>query len=132
MWSLSISSPPQRKGRPLITVQWLARLYRMPVKDIVTLLDILGKLSAQRLPGPVTSYQKFRTSNHKIFLLSNIPKKIVLGFLKIGKKKLFVHDKKGACFECMPLCVLDFYIHESHQRQGCGKKLFDFMLQVII
>ncbi|CAH8867373.1 unnamed protein product [Trichobilharzia szidati] len=103
----------------------------VPVKDIVTLLDILGQLSAkaQRLPGPVTSYQKFRTSNHRIFLLSNIPKKIVLGFLKIGKKKLFVHDRKGACIECVPLCVLDFYIHESYQRQGCGKKLFDFMLQ---
>ncbi|CAH8602065.1 unnamed protein product [Heterobilharzia americana] len=28
-----------------------------------------------------------------------------------------------------PLCVLDFYVHESHQRQGCGRKLFDFMLQ---
>ena len=28
-----------------------------------------------------------------------------------------------------PLCVLDFYIHESCQRQGIGKLLFEYMLQ---
>ena len=28
-----------------------------------------------------------------------------------------------------PLCVLDFYVHESRQRSGCGKNLFEYMLQ---
>ena len=28
-----------------------------------------------------------------------------------------------------PMCVLDFYVHESRQRSGCGRKLFEFMLQ---
>lgn len=32
--------------------------------------------------------------------------------------------------EVEPLCLLDFYIHESKQRSGCGKKLFEAMLKV--
>ena len=32
--------------------------------------------------------------------------------------------------EVEPLCVLDFYVHESRQRTGCGKKLFEAMLEV--
>lgn len=56
----------------------------------------------------------------------------ILGFLKTGRKRLFVHDRRGVCVECVPLCVLDFYVHEAHQRKGCGKKLFDFMLKVSV
>ena len=35
----------------------------------------------------------------------------------------------GGQNEVYPLCVLDFYVHESRQRSGCGKMLFEFMLQ---
>ena len=28
-----------------------------------------------------------------------------------------------------PVCLLDFYVHESCQRLGIGKKLFDMMLE---
>lgn len=31
--------------------------------------------------------------------------------------------------EIMPTCVLDFYIHESVQRTGLGKQLFEAMLE---
>ncbi|CAG8708614.1 1219_t:CDS:2, partial [Acaulospora morrowiae] len=31
--------------------------------------------------------------------------------------------------EIEPLCVLDFYVHESRQRSGHGKQLFEFMLE---
>merc|ERR1711862_13064 len=31
--------------------------------------------------------------------------------------------------EILPLCVLDFYVHESCQRIGIGKCLFDAMLE---
>lgn len=34
-----------------------------------------------------------------------------------------VHEKKS-------FCILDFYVHESKQRSGFGKKLYDFMLYV--
>ncbi len=32
--------------------------------------------------------------------------------------------------ECTPLCALDFYVHESCQRSGYGKLLFETMLKV--
>ena len=54
----------------------------------------------------------------------------VLGMLKVGMKRLFVYDRHSQQWEMEPLCVLDFYVHESHQRMGYGKKLFAFMLKV--
>lgn len=39
-------------------------------------------------------------------------------------------DRNGAHNEAEPLCVLDFYIHESLQRHGYGRQLFQHMLQV--
>jgi alpha-tubulin N-acetyltransferase 1 len=48
----------------------------------------------------------------------------------MGRKRLFVYDRHGQQWEMNPLCVLDFYIHESRQRMGCGRRLFDFMLKV--
>ena len=54
----------------------------------------------------------------------------VIGILKIGHKKLFVYTNHGNVHEMEPLCVLDFYVHESRQRMGCGRKLFDYMLTV--
>ncbi|NXJ58283.1 ATAT acetyltransferase, partial [Spizaetus tyrannus] len=38
-------------------------------------------------------------------------------------------DHNGAHNEAEPLCVLDFYIHESLQRHGYGRELFQHMLQ---
>jgi alpha-tubulin N-acetyltransferase 1 len=42
----------------------------------------------------------------------------VLGLLKVGVKKLFIRNDSGAIKEINPLCVLDFYVHESVQRNG--------------
>ncbi|MCL4151557.1 UNVERIFIED_CONTAM: hypothetical protein GTU68_067052 [Idotea baltica] len=50
--------------------------------------------------------------------------------LKIGRKKLFLMDENQVTREVAPMCVLDFYIHESRQRRGYGRKLFDYMLTV--
>jgi len=55
---------------------------------------------------------------------------LVVGLLKVGCKKLFVYDTQGVQHEMQPLCVLDFYVHESCQRRGYGKKLFECMMQV--
>ena len=38
----------------------------------------------------------------------------------------------GTQNEVIPLCVMDFYVHHSRQRNGCGKKLFEHMLKVWI
>ena len=51
-----------------------------------------------------------------------------MGFLKVGYKKLFITTESGAIKEITPLCVLDFYVHESVQRQGVGKRIFEKML----
>jgi hypothetical protein len=53
----------------------------------------------------------------------------VLGFLKTGMKHLFYMEENGVTKEMDVLCVLDFYVHESMQRKGCGFELFNFMLQ---
>merc|ERR1719213_1152051 len=59
----------------------------------------------------------------------------------MGSKRLFVAppplhasrgnhtDVKDALKEINPLCVLDFYVHESCQRTGLGRCLFDTMLE---
>lgn len=38
---------------------------------------------------------------------------------------MHVLQANGAIVEVEPLCVLDFYVHESYQRQGVGKALFE-------
>lgn len=53
----------------------------------------------------------------------------VTGLLKIGVKNLYVFDENGETQQVSAPCVLDFYIHESRQRAGLGKELFEAMLQ---
>jgi GNAT superfamily N-acetyltransferase len=75
----------------------------------------------------ITSASKFFSSNHRLFIKSQENK--VIGILKVGTKKLFVRDERANYYEINPLCVLDFYVHESEQRSGHGKALFEYMLQ---
>lgn len=56
---------------------------------------------------------------------------VVVGLLKMGWKKLYLFNKKGARSEAMVYCLLDFYIHETRQRHGYGIKLMEYMLKVI-
>ena len=49
--------------------------------------------------------------------------------LKVGSKKLFIRDDVGNIKEIEPLCVLDFYVHESCQRIRYGKFLFETMCE---
>lgn len=53
----------------------------------------------------------------------------VTGLLKIGTKNLYVFDANGETQLVSAPCVLDFYIHESRQRAGLGKALFEHMLE---
>ncbi|KAI9104584.1 touch receptor neuron protein Mec-17-domain-containing protein [Phlyctochytrium arcticum] len=54
----------------------------------------------------------------------------VVGLLKVGEKDLFVLDEYMRHIQITPVCVLDFYVHESFQRKGYGKGLFDYMLSI--
>ena len=38
----------------------------------------------------------------------------------------------GVQNEVVPLCVMDFYVHHTKQHHGCGKKLFEHMLKVVM
>lgn len=61
--------------------------------------------------------------------------------LEVGGQQRCLHPKRCLLFfnsqddreahnEVEPLCILDFYIHESLQRHGHGRELFQYMLQV--
>ncbi|XP_034886565.1 alpha-tubulin N-acetyltransferase 1 isoform X3 [Mirounga leonina] len=105
-------------------------------QQIMTIVDELGKASAkaQHLPAPITSASRMQSNRHVMYVLKDTSarpagKGAVIGFLKVGYKKLFVLDDREAHNEVEPLCILDFYIHESLQRHGHGRELFHYMLQ---
>ncbi|XP_072285549.1 alpha-tubulin N-acetyltransferase 1 [Pyxicephalus adspersus] len=105
-------------------------------RQIMTVIDEIGKASAkaQRLPAPITSATRMQTNQHHLYILKDCTAQtagrgVVIGFLKVGYKKLFVLDHKGSHIEAEPLCILDFYIHESLQRHGFGKEVFTYMLR---
>lgn len=85
------------------------------------IIDRMGAASskAQRLPHIITTYMKFKDTEQRLYI--KFKGKKVEGILKVGKRKLFHYDHFGSCKEINPLCVLDFYVHESMQRQGIGK-----------
>ncbi|XP_071802481.1 alpha-tubulin N-acetyltransferase-like [Asterias amurensis] len=97
-------------------------------------INEMGQASAkaQSLHGPITSAHKLRFSNHHLYVMkdgeANGGLGAAVGILKTGRKKLFVLDAHGNQIEMEPLCVLDFYVHESCQRKGYGKQLFQKML----
>lgn len=102
-------------------------------------VDTMGRLSAeaQTLPTIITTYAKFAASDDQHLYLLRSPSKgedtpRVLGLLKVGTKDLFFHDELGQLSQKLrPLCVLDFYIHESQQRRGLGLELLNHVLQDI-
>lgn len=104
-------------------------------ENIATVLDELGRASAkaQQLTSPITSASKLQSQKHELYLMKdgerNGGRGAVVGFLKVGYKKLFLLDRQGVHIEAEPLCILDFYICENMQRHGYGLQLFDFMLQ---
>ncbi|XP_026818276.1 alpha-tubulin N-acetyltransferase 1-like [Rhopalosiphum maidis] len=98
------------------------------------IIDEIGKMSAvaQELELPITSADKLINSDHVIYMMTeqNTPINfVVVGILKMGWKKLYLYNKNGTRSETMVYCLLDFYIHESKQRQGYGKRLVEYMLQ---
>ncbi|ALC43679.1 CG3967 [Drosophila busckii] len=100
------------------------------------IIDRLGQLSAvsQGLTKPVTSAQRLRTSeNQNIYLLADPDagqNGVVTGLLKVGTKDLYLFDEQGVTRKMdQSPSILDFYVHESRQRAGLGKHLFETMLK---
>ncbi|XP_025198676.1 alpha-tubulin N-acetyltransferase 1-like isoform X1 [Melanaphis sacchari] len=116
------------------------------LKNIMKLIiDEMGKASAvsQELKLPITSANRLINSDHVIYMMTEHNKPdydycicifltrhfAVVGFLKMGWKKLFLYDKQASRSEAKVYCLLDFYIHERRQRKGYGIRLMECMLQ---
>ncbi|GAB5036533.1 alpha-tubulin n-acetyltransferase [Nannochloropsis oceanica] len=52
-----------------------------------------------------------------------------IGFLKLGRKHLFVSSPSGQVIEISPLCLLDFYISTPFQRHGLGASFLRAVLR---
>ncbi|CAH1390394.1 unnamed protein product [Nezara viridula] len=112
-----------------------SRQTRVCQEIMSVILDEMGEASAkaQGLLKPITNTELLRNKDHIVYLLvekeGNHGKGSVVGMLKMGRKSLYVFDECGDCHNVLCLCVLDFYVHESRQRMGYGKILFDYMLE---
>mmetsp|Transcript_8218 Transcript_8218/g.12735 ORF Transcript_8218/g.12735 Transcript_8218/m.12735 type:complete len:302 (-) Transcript_8218:179-1084(-) len=97
---------------------------------LTLVVDAMGRASckAQQLPKPVTAIHFLRAQSHRLYLVCDEQQRKILAMLKVGTKKLFIHNMHLQYEEIAPLCVLDFYVHEMYQRKGIGRCLFDFML----
>jgi len=98
------------------------------IDQVMDAIDRMGEASshAQGLPAVITTSRKLLASDNRLYLKVNENK--IIGLLKVGSKKLFIRNDFGEIKEISPLCVLDFYVHESVQRGGFGKALYDRML----
>ncbi|XP_054769734.2 alpha-tubulin N-acetyltransferase 1-like [Lytechinus pictus] len=103
--------------------------------NLEKVIDQMGIASskAQGLNHVITTARRLRFTDNKLYVVTdsnaNSGLGAVVGILKTGRKNLFVLDRHGNQTEMQPICVLDFYVHESCQRKGYGKKLFTHMLQ---
>jgi GNAT superfamily N-acetyltransferase len=111
----------------------LQRLRSADKRSLASLIDQLGERSAraQGLGAVITTYDKLLATrgSQRLYIVADLSKRLALGMLKVGAKKLFIRTVSGAVKEIEPLCCLDFYVHESLQRQGVGKRLFARMLR---
>eukprot|EP00826_Nyctotherus_ovalis_P054559 TRINITY_DN7154_c0_g1_i13.p1 TRINITY_DN7154_c0_g1~~TRINITY_DN7154_c0_g1_i13.p1 ORF type:complete len:177 (-),score=22.85 TRINITY_DN7154_c0_g1_i13:370-900(-) len=88
---------------------------------VAEVIDTFGALSAksQGLKAVITTAGKTLESDHRIYIKAE--KNKLIGFIKVGRKNLFIRNMEGEIFEISPLCVLDFYTYEKIQRSGFGK-----------
>jgi alpha-tubulin N-acetyltransferase 1 len=99
-------------------------------EDARILINKLGIASAQAqgLRRVITSFSSFEDTDNTIYILLDNENKKVLGFLRVGKKNLFLWDRLGCQHEINTLCLLDFFTCPECQRRGYGKLMIDRML----
>lgn len=93
----------------------------------------MGRASAeaQALHTVITNAERLRTSDNKLYMFCDFQSNCAVGLLKIGRKKLFLFDAVGTQHELTPLCILDFYIHESRQRQVKYELSFNLVIDSV-
>lgn len=99
-------------------------------EDVRSLVGQLGIASskAQGLATIITTWSSFTTGDNKIFLLTDDEKQCAVGFVKIGRRRLFLWDPTGSQREYNLICLLDFFVSPNSQRRGYGRVLIDRML----
>jgi alpha-tubulin N-acetyltransferase 1 len=99
--------------------------------DIRSLIDMIGRASsaAQGLAHVITTYAAFSGSDNTMYILLDESNRQVVGFTKVGNRKLFLWDRAGKQHERTLLCLLDFFTFPECQRRGNGKKMIDRMLE---
>jgi hypothetical protein len=117
----------------VLTYESITTLQRRSVQEFKDLERLIGDMGAnsakaQGLPHIITSVAKMAHSDHVLILAHSADGKMCHGLLKCGTKNLFIRDERGTMHEITPMCVLDFYVHESCQRTGIGLQLFNFMI----
>lgn len=97
--------------------------------QVSQIIDAMGEASAtaQGLGATITTHMKLMQSQGDQHLYMIVQGSKALGLLKTGDKNLFVNG--GTMSQIKPRCVLDFYVHESLQRQGVGIRIFEFMIE---
>ena len=92
-----------------------------------------GLVGHNNRPNPITQAHTLGETRARLYLLAQQGQRggppVLVGLLKVGHKQLYHWDANGRTHELRDqLCVLDFYVHETYQRGGIGKVLFDAML----
>lgn len=97
--------------------------------QVTQIIDAMGQASAvaQGLGATITTHQKLMQSTGDQYLYMVVMDRKALALLKTGEKSLYINGSDMT--QIKPRCVLDFYVHESLQRQGVGLKIFEFMLE---
>ena len=86
---------------------------RAAIEQIVNEMGVLSA-KAQGLGAVITTLNKLLVTDHRLYIHRS--DRNINGILKVGKKNLFIRDStSGKMNEIEPLCVLDFYVHESVQ-----------------
>ena len=114
----------------VLTAEELARLRPRERGVLEHVIDDFGERSAkaQGLGAVITTVRKMLYTDQRLYIHRS--ERAVNGILKVGRKSLFIRDlQSGKMHEINPVCVLDFYVHESIQRSGVGRQLFEAMLR---
>ena len=97
--------------------------------QVTQIIDALGEASAiaQGLGSTITTHSKLINSQGSQNLYMIVQGYQALALLKTGTKSLFIQGSNQQ--QINPRCVLDFYVHESLQRQGVGLRIFEYMME---
>ncbi|CAD5224449.1 unnamed protein product [Bursaphelenchus xylophilus] len=121
-------------GNKLVKLDGI-QLQQLRRPDVTQAIDTLGRLSADCFGARdvYTSSEKLLQNLDQSLYLSweydpSLDKSFIIGYIKVGKKHLFLYDKLLEAYEGDLSVVMDMFIHTTRQRRGHGKALFEFLL----